>query len=146
MDAREAMRRWIAMVTQQAAQGGNGAIKQGIELLSSAQSDLNDQLDGRNWMQAQRQEKGHVSQPAASSLPAKAPVKRPKQPRVNRTQKSKPATQGRSMGRRGARQVARPRPDTSLPLQAQKNQLRHHIYGRDTEERRFLQAAKALTS
>lgn len=145
MDAREEMERWITMVTQQAGQGGNGAIKQGIDLLSSAASDLNDQLQGRNLVQADQQ-KRQGAQPAANTLPAKAPVKRPKPPSVNRTRKPKQATQGRSMGRTGGKQVSRPIPDPSLPLKSQKNQLRHHIYGRDTEERRFLQAAKALTS
>ncbi len=145
MDAREEMRRWITMVTQQAEQGDNQAIKQGIELLSSAASDLKDQLEGRNWVQAdQRKRKG--AQTSVKSLSKKAPVKRRTPSSVNRTRKAKLAAQGRSMERTGAKQVSRPIPDPSLPLTAQKNQVRQHIYGRDTPERRLRQAAKALTS
>ena len=150
MDAREEMRRWITTVTQQPSYENGQAIKQDIDLLLSAASALSGQMVQGS---TQSQERGAKQMPqqkskqaALRSAPRKAPQSPRSQKRMTKTAKPKQATQARPAGLQTQKNFVPRVVNPSLPLPTQKRQALSYVYGRDTDERRFQQAAKALVS
>lgn len=150
MDAREEMRRWITTVTQQPSYENGQAIKQDIDLLLSAASALSGQMVQGNTQSQQRSAKKlpqqKSKQAASRSAPGKAPQSPRSQKRMTKTAKPKQATQVRPAGLQAKKNFVPRVVNPSLPLPTQKRQALSYVYGRDTDERRFQQAAKALVS
>ena len=144
MDEREKMRSWIDRLVELSAEKGPTAIKQDIDLLMAGVSTLSYELVKAAQASATQ---GSNQAKSAKRAPKKAPQRRPRPPSNANAPKPKQATQGRSVERSGekpsASQSQKPK---EPPLSLQKQQLRHEIYGRDTQDKQLRQAAKALTS
>lgn len=144
MDEREKMRSWIDKLVQLSKEKGPVGIKQDLDLLLTGASTLSGEL--AKAAQASAAQGSNQAKPARRA-PKTAPQRRPRPASNANTPKPKQATQGRSVERSGAKPNAAQSPKPKdPPLSLQKQQLRHEIYGLDTQEKQLRQAAKALTS
>lgn len=144
MDEREKMRSWIDKLVQLSKDKGPVGIKQDIDLLLTGASTLSGELVKAVQANAAQ---GSAKAKPAKRAPKKAPQRRPRPPSNTDSAKPKQATQARSLERSGANaNVPAQRRPPEPPLSLQKQQLRHEIYGQDTQDRKLRQAAKALTS
>ena len=137
MDAREELKRWIAMVVQLSSEEESKTIKQDIDLFLSVAGELSGKLAERNTALAQQCRKAKPPKPA----PQKAQTQ-PK-PELSSDDTSQPQndSKDRSQERNGQlqqRQKAQPSPTD------QQQALRGDVYGAQNDEVAFRKAAKAI--
>jgi hypothetical protein len=143
MDAREELKRWIAIVVQMSAEEESKVIKQDIDLFLSVAGELSGKLADRNVALAKQiRPRSSASAPKPSKP---APQKAQKQPEASPSSDDTPAaqnpTQDRSQARSGVsaqKQQAHPSPTD------QQQALRGYVYGAQNDEVQFQKAAKAI--
>jgi len=140
MDAREELKRWIAMVVQLSAEEESKVIKQDIDLFLSVAGELSGKLADRNASLAKRM------RPRSSPKPSKpSPQKAQKQPEASPSSDDTPEPQSdaedRSQERSGQsshKQQAQPSPAD------QQRALRGYVYGAQNDEVAFHKAAQGI--
>jgi len=138
MDAREELKRWIAMVVQLSSEEESKTIKQDIDLFLSVAGELSGKLAERNTALAKQCRSSSRSKPA----PQKAQKQPALSPSSDHNPTSQKATQDRSQERSRQlqqRQKAQPSPTD------QQQALRGYVYGAQNDEVAFRKAAQAIT-
>lgn len=137
MDAREELKRWIAMVVELSADEESKVIKQDIDLFLSVAGELSGKLADRNASLARQ------IRPRSATIPPASPHKALEQPESSSSTAditvSDNDTEGRSQESSGGSAVdhsGQDRRDTAT--------LRQITYGQNDDERMFRQAAKRL--
>lgn len=143
MDAREELKRWIAMVVQMSAEEESKVIKQDIDVLLSAAGTLTGTLAIRNTALARQiRPRSSASAPKPSKpAPQKAQNKPEPSPSSDDSPKPKNDAEDRSQERSAQsqqKQQAQPSPTD------QQRALRGYVYGAQNDEVQFLKAAKAM--
>lgn len=143
MNAREELKRWIAMVVQMSAEEESKVIKQDIDLFLSVAGELSGKLADRNAALAKQIRQRSSANPAKPSKPApqKAQNKPEPLPSSDDTPEPENAAQDRSQERSAQwsqKQQAQP------SLADQKRKLRSYAYGAQNDEVAFRKAAKAI--
>ena len=140
MDAREELKRWIAMVVQLSSEEESKTIKQDIDLFLSVAGELSGKLAERNTALAKQCRSSSKAKP-----PKPAPQKAHKQPDTSPSNNDTPTSQSDSEDRSQARsgqslqkQQAQPSPTD------QQRALRGYVYGAQNDEVAFRKAAKAI--
>ena len=141
MDAREELKRWIAVVVQMSAEEESEVIQQDIDLFLSVAGELSGKLADRNAALAKQ------IRPRSPPKPSKpSPQKAQKQPEASPSSDDSPASQNdaenRSQVRSGQtqqKQQAQPSPTD------QQRGLRGYVYGAQNDDVAFRKAAKAIT-
>jgi hypothetical protein len=141
MDAREELKRWIAMVVQLSSEEESPIIKQDIDLFLSVAGELSGKLAERNTELAKQCRSSSKAKP-----PKPAPQKAQKQPDPELSTADTPQSQNdsedRSQERSGQslqKQQAQPSPTD------QQRALRGYVYGAQNDEVAFRKAAQAIT-
>jgi hypothetical protein len=143
MDAREELKRWIAMVVQMSTEEESKVIKQDIDLFLSVAGELSGKLADRNASLAKQ------IRPRSSAKPAKppkpAPQKAQKQPEPKPSSDDTPAPQNDAQARSQKRsgQLSQRQRSEPSPVDQQRA-LRGHVYGAQNDETAFRKAAKAI--
>ena len=143
MDAREELKRWIAMVVQMSAEEESKVIKQDIDLFLSVAGELSGKLADRNASLAkQMRPRSSASAPKPSKpAPQKAQKQPEASPSSDDTPEPKNDTQDRSQARSGDSQQKQ----QAEPSQTdQQRALRGYVYGTQNDEVQFKKAAKAI--
>jgi hypothetical protein len=140
MDAREELKRWIAMVVQLSSEEESKTIKQDIDLFLSVAGELSGKLAERNTALAKQCRSSSKAKP-----PKPAPQKAQKQPDTSPSNNDTPTSQSDSEDRSQARsgqslqkQQAQPSPTD------QQRALRGYVYGAQNDEVAFRKAAQAI--
>jgi Mg-chelatase subunit ChlI len=139
MDAREELKRWIAMIIELSAEEESKVIKQDIDLFLSVAGELSGKLADRNVALAKQIRPRSASAPKPS--PQKAQNKPDPSPSSDYSPKPENSTQDRSQERSG---------QSSQKQQAEPSQtdqqraLRGYVYGAQNDDVRFQKAAKAI--
>jgi hypothetical protein len=143
MDAREELKRWIAMVIELSSEEESKTIKQDIDLFLSVAGELSGKLADRNTALAKQCRSSSKSKPPKPPKPA--PQKAQKQPKSEPSTADTPQSQNdsedRSQERSGQlqqRQKAQPSPTD------QQRALRGYVYGAQNDEVAFRKAAQAI--
>ncbi len=141
MDAREELKRWIAMVIELSSEEESPIIKQDIDLFLSVAGELSGRLAERNTALAKQ---CRSSSKAKSNKPA--PQKAQKQPKQELSTADTPQPQNDSedrsqerSGQSSQKQKAQPSPTD------QQQALRGYVYGAQNDEVAFRKAAQAIT-
>lgn len=138
MDAREELKRWIALVIELSADEESKVIKQDIDVLLSAAGTLTGTLASRNTALARQ------IRPRSASAPQPSPQKAQKEPEPSSSSDDTPDSdedaEARSQERSGGNAV-----DQSKHNRGDTATLRHDIYGQQDDEQELRQAAKVLT-
>jgi hypothetical protein len=137
MDAREELKRWIAMVVQLSAEEESKVIKQDIDLFLSVAGELSGKLAERNTTLAKQYRSSSKAKPAPQTV-----QKQPK-PELSTadTPTSQNVKQDRSQERTGQssqKQKAQPSPID------QQRALRGYVYGAQNDEVALRKAAQAI--
>ncbi len=139
MDAREELKRWIALVVELSADEESKVIKQDIDVLLSAAGTLTGTLASRNASLAKQ------IRPRSTSAPQPSPQKAQKQPEPSSSSDDTPDSdkdaEARSQERSGGVAVDQAKQDRADTA----GTLRHDIYGQQDDEQELRQAAKRLT-
>jgi hypothetical protein len=143
MNAREELKRWIAMIIELSAEEESKVIKQDIDLFLSVAGELSGKLADRNASLAKQ------IRPRSSAKPSKpAPQKAQKQPTPSQSSDDNPATQNSTQDRsqeRSGESSQKQRPQAQPSQTDQQRALRGYVYGADNDDVRFQKAAKAIT-
>ena len=141
MNAREELKRWIAMVIELSSEEESKTIKQDIDLFLSVAGELSGKLADRNTALAKQCRSSSKSKP-----PKPAPQKAQKQPKPEPSTADTPQSQNDSEDRSQERsrqlqqrQKAQPSPTD------QQRALRGYVYGAQNDEVAFRKAAQAIT-
>ncbi len=143
MDAREELKRWIAMVVQLSAEEESKVIKQDIDLFLSVAGELSGKLADRNVALAKQiRPRSSASAPKPSKpAPQKAQKQPAPSPSSDDTPEPEKPAQDRSQEHSGVsahKQQAQPSPAD------QQRALRGYVYGDQNDEVAFRKAAKAI--
>ena len=140
MDAREELKRWIAMVIELSAEEESTTVKQDIDLFLSVAGELSGKLAERNTALAKQCRSSSKAKP-----PKPAPQKAQKRPKPETstadTPKSQNDSEDRSQERSG--QSSQKQQAQSSPTQ-QQQALRGYVYGDQNDEVAFRKAAQAI--
>ena len=140
MDAREELKRWIAMVVQLSSEEESKTIKQDIDLFLSVAGELSGKLAERNTALAKQCRSSSKAKP-----PKPSPQKAQKQPKSELSTADTPTSrnpaQDRSQERSG--QSSQKQQAQSSPAD-QQQALRGYVYGAQNDEVAFRKAAKAI--
>ena len=139
MDAREEMKRWLALLVQMADGAESKTIKQDADMLQAAVSELTGKLAARNTALAKQ------IRPRSAKPPKASPASGPQKPEQSNSSTDTPSTQNDAEDRskvlsriqQGIRQA-----DPSLA--DQQRALRGKVYGAQNGDVAFGKAAKAL--
>lgn len=141
MDAREELKRWIAMVVQLSAEEESKVIKQDIDLFLAVAGELSGKLADRNASLAKQIRPRSKTKPSKPSKPA--PQKVQKKPEASPSSdddvpKFHYDAEDRSQERSGqSSQSQRSPTDQQLTL-------RGYVYGAQNDQAQFQKAAKAI--
>ena len=140
MDAREELKRWIAMVVQLSSEEESKTIKQDIDLFLSVAGELLGKLAERNTALAKQ-----CSSSSRAKKPKPAPQKPQKQPKQELSTADTPQPQNDSEDRsqERSRQLQRRQKAQPSPTDQQKA-LRGYVYGAQNDEVAFRKAAQAI--
>ena len=141
MDAREELKRWIAMVVQLSSEEESKTIKQDIDLFLSVAGELSGKLAERNAALAKQCRTSSKAKPTKPA-PQKAQKQPKPEPSTADIPRSLNVTQDRSQERSGQslqKQQAQPSPTD------QQRALRGYVYGAQNDEVAFRKAAQAIT-
>lgn len=138
MDAREELKRWIALVIELSADEESKVIKQDIDVLLSAAGTLTGTLASRNTALARQ------IRPRSASAPQPRPQKAQKEPEPSSSSDDTPESdkdaEARSQERSGGNAVDQSEQDRGDTAAS----MRHEIYGQQDDEQELRQAAKAI--
>jgi hypothetical protein len=142
MDAREELKRWIAMVIELSSEEESKTIKQDIDLFLSVAGELSGKLADRNTALAKQCRSSSKSKP-----PKPAPPKGPKQQKQSPSSTDTPNSQNDSEDRsKAVSSIQQGILQADASLDDQQRNLRHFTYGENDDERSFRLAAKAISS
>lgn len=140
MDAREEMKRWLALLVEMADEAESKTIKQDADMLLAVAAELVGKLADRNTALVKQIRPRSAKPPLASSR--NGPQQRKRPPSTSDTPKPQNAAEKRpeelSRIQQGIRQA-----DPSLA--DQQRALRGKVYGAQNDDVAFRKAAKALT-
>lgn len=140
MDAREELKRWIAMVVQLSSEEESTVIKQDIDLFLSVAGELSGKLAERNTALAKQCRSSSKAKP-----PKPAPQKAQKQPEPQSSSDDNPALQNDSEDRSQERSgQSSQKQQTQLSPTEQQRALRGYVYGAQNDEVTFRKAAQAI--
>jgi hypothetical protein len=140
MDAREELKRWIAMVVQLSAEEDSKTIKHDIDLFLSVAGELSGKLAERNRALAKQ---CYSSSKAKSPKPS--PQKAQKEPDPSQSSDDTPNSQNDSEDRSQERSEQLSQKQQSQPSPTdQQGKLRGYVYGSQNDEVAFRKAAKAI--
>jgi hypothetical protein len=141
MDAREELKRWIAMVVQLSSEEESKTIKQDIDLFLSVAGELSGKLAERNTALAKQCRSSSKPKP-----PKPAPQKAQKQPKSELSTADTPTSQSDSEDRSQERSGQSLLKQQAQPSPADQQQaLRGYVYGAQNDEVAFRKAAQAIT-
>jgi len=140
MDAREELKRWIAMVVQLSAEEESKVIKQDIDLFLSVAGELSDRLADRNTALAKQ-----CHSNSKPKQPKPAPQKAQKQPKqeLSRTDTPQPQNDSEDHSQERSGQLSQKQQAQSFPTH-QQQALRGYVYGSQNDEVAFRKAAQAI--
>ena len=143
MNAREELKRWIAMVVQLSAEEESKVVKQDIDLFLSVAGELSGKLAERNTALAKQiRPRSSASAPKPRKPSPQNAQKQPEpSPSSDDTPEPKNDAQDRSQERSGQlwqKQQAQP------SQTGQQRALRDYVYGAQNDEVQFQKAAKAI--
>jgi hypothetical protein len=140
MDAREELKRWIAMVIELSSEEESPIIKQDIDLFLSVAGELSSKLAERNTALAKQCRSSSKPKP-----PKPAPQKAQTQPKQELSSADTPKSQNDSEDRSQERsgQSSQKQQAQSSPAY-QQQALRGYVYGAQNDEVAFRKAAKAI--
>jgi Mg-chelatase subunit ChlI len=144
MDAREELKRWIAMVVQMSAEEESKVIKQDIDLFLSVAGELSGKLADRNVALAKQ------IRPRSSASPAKPPKPSPQKaqnkPEPSPSSDDSPASQNPTQDRSQERSGQSQQSDAGQNDTDRSDQqiMRQQTYGQQDDEARLRQAAKRI--
>jgi hypothetical protein len=143
MDAREELKRWIAMVVQLSAEDESQVIKQDIDLFLSVAGELSGKLADRNVALAKQvRPRSSASAPKPSKpAPQTAQNKPDPAPSSDDTPEPENPAQDRSQARSG---VSAQKQKAQQSQTDQQRVLRGYVYGAQNDEVAFRKAAKAI--
>jgi hypothetical protein len=140
MDAREELKRWIAMVVQLSSEEESTTIKQDIDLFLSVAGELSGKLAERNTALAKQ-----CRSSSKAKSPKPAPQKAQKQPKSELSTAHTPTSQNDSEDRSQERNGQLQQRQKALPSPTDQQQaLRGYVYGAQNDEVAFRKAAKAI--
>ena len=141
MDAREELKRWIAMVVQLSSEEESKTIKQDIDLFLSVAGELSGKLAERNTALAKQCRSSSKAKP-----PKPAPQKAQNQPKSELSTADTPQPQNDSEDRSQERsgQSSQKQQAQQSPTH-QQQALRGYVYGAQNDEVAFRKAAQAIT-
>jgi hypothetical protein len=137
MDAREELKRWIAMVVQLSSEEESKTIKQDIDLFLSVAGELSGKLAERNTALAQQCRKAKPPKPA----PKKAQTQ-PK-PELSSDYTPQPQNDSEDRSQERSRQLQQRQKAQPSPTD-QQQALRGYVYGAQNDEVAFRKAAQAI--
>lgn len=140
MDAREELKRWIAMVVQLSAEEESKTIKQDIDLFLSVAGELSGKLAERNTALAKQCRSSSKAKPPKPT-PQKAQQQPDPSPSSDDTPKPQNDSEDRSQER--SRQLQQ-RQKAQPSLADQQRALRGYVYGSQNDEVAFRKAAQAI--
>ena len=141
MDAREELKRWIAMVIELSSEEESKTIKQDIDLFLSVAGELSGKLAERNTALAKQCRSSSKAKP-----PKPAPQKAQKQPKQEPSSADTPKSRNDSEDRSQERSGQSLQKKQAQPTLADQQQaLRGHVYGAQNDEVAFRKAAQAIT-
>ena len=140
MDAREELKRWIAMVIELSAEEESTTVKQDIDLFLSVAGELSGKLAERNTALAKQCRSSSKAKPQKP-----APQKAQKQPKPDPSTADTPQSQNDSEDRSQERsgQSSQKQQAQSSPAD-QQQALRGYVYGAQNDEVAFRKAAQAI--
>lgn len=140
MDAREELKRWIAMVVQLSSEEESKTIKQDIDLFLSVAGELSGKLAERNTSLAKQ-----CSSSSRAKPPKPAPQKARKQPKqeLSTADTPQPQTDSEDRSQERSRQLQQRQKAQPSPTD-QQQALRGYVYGAQNDEVTFRKAAKAI--
>jgi hypothetical protein len=146
MDAREELKRWIAMVVQMSAEEESKVVKQDIDLFLSVAGELSGKLADRNAALAkQMRPRSSASVPKPSKPPKPAPHKAQNKPEPKPSSDDIPKPENPAQDRSQGRSGVLSQQQQSDPSQTdQQRALRGYVYGAENDEVQFQKAAKAI--
>ena len=140
MDAREELKRWIAMVVQLSSEEESKTIKQDIDLFLSVAGELSGRLAERNTALAKQCRSSSKAKP-----PKPAPQKAQKQPKSELSTADTPNPQNDTEDRSQKRSEQLSQKQQSQPSPTdQQRKLRGYVYGSQNDEVAFRKAAQAI--
>ena len=140
MDAREELKRWIAMVIELSSEEESPIIKQDIDLFLSVAGELSGKLAERNTALAKQCRSSSKPKP-----PKPAPQKAQKQPKQELSSDDTPQPQNDSEDRSQERSGQSSQKQQAPPSPTDQQQaLRGYVYGAQNDEVAFRKAAKAI--
>ena len=140
MDAREELKRWIAMVVQLSSEEESKTIKQDIDLFLSVAGELSGKLAERNTALAKQCRSSSKAKP-----PKPAPQKAQKQPKPELSTADTPTSQNVKQDRSQERTERSSQKQQTLASQTDQQQaLRGYVYGAQNDEVAFRKAAQAI--
>ena len=140
MNAREELKRWIAMVVQLSSEEESKTIKQDIDLFLSVAGELSGKLADRNTALAKQCRSNSRAKP-----PKPAPQKAQKQPKQELSTAHTPQPQNDSEDRSQERSRQLPQRQKAQPAPTDQQQaLRGYVYGAQNNEVAFRKAAQAI--
>ena len=143
MDAREELKRWIAMIVELSAEEESKVVKQDIDLFLSVAGELSGKLADRNVALAKQMRPRSSASAPKPSKPA--PQKAQKQPNSARSSDDSPKPENPAQGRSQERSGVLSQQQQSDPSQTdQQRALRGYVYGAENDEVQFQKAAKAI--
>ena len=140
MDAREELKRWIAMVIELSSEEESPIIKQDIDLFLSVAGELSGKLAERNTVLAKQCRSSSKAKP-----PKPAPQKAQKQPKQELSTADTPQPQNDSEDRSQERSgQSLQKQQAELSPTDQQRALRGYVYGAQNDEVAFRKAAQAI--
>ncbi len=141
MDAREELKRWIAMVVQLSSEEESKTIKQDIDLFLSVAGELSGKLAEKNTALAKQCRSSSRAKP-----PKPAPQKAQKLPKPEPSTADTPQSQNDSEDRSQERSGQSSQQQQAEPSPAdQQRKLRGYVYGTQNDEVAFRKAAQVIT-
>ena len=141
MDAREELKRWIAMVVQLSSEEESKTIKQDIDLFLSVAEELSGKLAERNTALAKQ-----CRSSSKAKAPKPAPQKAQRQPKQELSTADTPTSQNPAQDRSQERSgQSLQKQQAELSPTDQQRALRGYVYGAQNDEVAFRKAAQAIT-
>jgi hypothetical protein len=144
MDAREELKRWLAVLVQMADEAESKTIKQDVDMFLAVASELTGKLAARNSALARQIRPRSAKPPKASTQ--NGPQKQKTADSSTDTPKPETGAEGSSQGLSHIQQGIQQAVNSPTSLKSQGQALRQQAYGADTDEKMFRQAAKAIAS
>lgn len=141
MDAREELKRWLAVLLDMADEAESKTIKQDVDMFLAVASELSGKLASRNDALVRQ------IRPRSAKPPKASPAKRPQQQKRDSSSTDTPNDQtGAEKRPEELSHIQQGIMQAQPSLKSQGQALRQQTYGADTDEKTFRQGAKAIAS